>query len=67
LIRLSGLYALTITELAAIAAGCMLAAFVSLFTGSHFHALGAWWLAVLWWFTFSGGLWYFDRPPRAET
>jgi hypothetical protein len=67
LIRLSGLYALTITELAAIAVGCMLAAFVSLCSASRFHALGAWWFAVLWWFTFSGGLWYFDRPPRPET
>ena len=67
LIRLSGWYALTITEVAAIAAGCMLAAFVSLFTASHFHALGAWWFAVLWWFTFSGGLWYFDRPRRSKT
>ena len=66
LIRLSGLYALTMIEFAAIAAGCMLAAFVSLFTASHFHALGAWWFALLWWFTFSGGLWYFDRPPKSE-
>jgi hypothetical protein len=67
LIRLSGLYVLTITEFAAIAAGCVLAAFVSLFTASHFHVLGAGWFAVLWWFTFSGGLWYFDRPPRSES
>jgi hypothetical protein len=67
LIRLSGLYVLTITEIAAIAAGCMLAAFTSLLTASHFHVLGAWWFAVLWWFTFSGGLWYFDRRPRSET
>ena len=61
LIRLSGICALTIGELAAIAAGCVLAAYVSLFTASHFHFLGPWWFAVLWWFAFSGGLWYFDR------
>jgi hypothetical protein len=61
LIRLSGMYALTIRKLAAIATGCMFAALVSLFTASHCHFLGSWWLAVLWWFTFSGGLWYFDR------
>jgi FtsH-binding integral membrane protein len=61
LIRLSGIYALTIGQLAAIAAGCVLAAYVSLFTASHSPFLGPWWLAVLWWFTFSGGLWYFDR------
>jgi hypothetical protein len=61
LIRLSGIYALTIAEVAAIAAGCVFAAYFSLFTASHFHFLGSWWLAVLWWFTFSVGLWYFDR------
>lgn len=61
LIRLSGIYALTMGQLAAIAAGCVLAAYVSLFTASHSPFLGPWWLAVLWWFTFSGGLWYFDR------
>jgi hypothetical protein len=64
LIRLSGLYVLTIAEIAAIAAGCMLAAFTGVLTASHFHALGAWWFAILWWFTFSGGLWYFDRLLR---
>lgn len=68
LIRLSGIYALTMGELAAIAAGCVLAAYLSLFTASHFHFLGPWWFAVLWWFAFSGGLWYFDRRHgRPET
>jgi hypothetical protein len=61
LIRLFGMYALTRGSLAAIAVGCMLAAFVALFTVSHFHFLGPWWFAVLWWYAFSGGLWYFDQ------
>lgn len=68
LIRLSGIYALTMGELAAIAAGCAFAAYFSLFTASHFHFLSSWWLAVPWWFTFSGGLWYFDpRHGSPET
>jgi hypothetical protein len=61
LIRLFGMYALTTGSLAAIAVGCVLAAFAALFTGSHFHFLGPWWVAVLWWHAFSGGLWYFDQ------
>jgi hypothetical protein len=61
LIRLFGMYALTTGSLAAIAVGCVLAAFVAYFTVSHFHFLGPWWLAVLWWYAFSGGLWYFDQ------
>jgi hypothetical protein len=60
LIRLFGISAITLGSLAAIALGCMVAAFVALFTGSQFH-FGPWWLAVLWWLAFSGGLWYFDR------
>jgi hypothetical protein len=62
-IRLLGISALTLGSLAAISLGCMLATFVALFTGSHFHILGPWWLAVLWWYAFSGGLWYVDDLP----
>jgi hypothetical protein len=65
LIRLTGMCALTIREIAAIAVGCMFAAFAGLLTVSHFHFLGSWWLAALWWFTFSGGLWYFDHRHSA--
>jgi hypothetical protein len=62
LIRSLGMFAMTLGSLAAISLGCMLATFVALFTGTHFHFLGPWWLAVLWWYAFSGGLWYFDLP-----
>jgi hypothetical protein len=58
LIRLFGYYALTIGRLALIAAGCMLAALLALYSLQHAHFLGRWWLAVLWWYAFSGGLWF---------
>jgi hypothetical protein len=65
LIRLFGLFELTVGALALIAAGCLLAAFVALFTLAHSHSLGRWWLAVLWWYAFSGGLWFCDRRQNA--
>jgi hypothetical protein len=63
LIRLFGLVELTVSGLGLIAAGCMLAAFVAFFTLAHSHFLGRWWLAVLWWYAFSSGLWFCDRRP----
>jgi len=67
LIHLFGIPVITGGSLAAISLGCMLAAFAALFTGTHFHFLGPWWLAVLWWLAFSGGLWYFDQRHRRST
>jgi hypothetical protein len=67
LIRLFGISLITLGSLAAISLGCVLAAFVALFTGSHFHFLGPWWLATLWWLAFSGGLWYFDQRRSRST
>ena len=61
--RLPGLSAMPLSSLATISLGCMLAACVALLTGSHFHLPGPSWLAILWWHAFSGGLWFFDRPP----
>jgi hypothetical protein len=65
LIRLFGLVELTVGGLALIAVGCMMAAFVALFTLAHSHSLGRWWLAVLWWYAFSSGLWFCDRRQNA--
>jgi hypothetical protein len=56
-IRLRGIVPLNPLSVGKIAIGCALAAVVGLATikaaGSH----GAWWIAVLWWYAFSFGLW----------
>lgn len=61
LIHLSGLYELTWRSFAVLCVNCMLAACAAFSTLARFHSLGQWWLAVLWWYAFSGGLWYFDK------
>jgi hypothetical protein len=61
LIRLCGIFPMTLASLSAISLGCMSATFVALFTAGPLHLPGRWWLAVLWWHAYSGGLWYFDR------
>jgi hypothetical protein len=63
LIRQLKMHPLPASALALISLGCVAAAYVGFFTLAHGHALGRWWLAVLWWYAFSAGLWYFDRRP----
>jgi hypothetical protein len=58
--RLLGIQALTFKATAMISVGCLLATIAAAFTAARIHMLGIWWLAVMWWFAFSGGLWYFD-------
>jgi hypothetical protein len=65
LIRLFGAYKLTAASLAAISVACMLASLLALGTLSYIRFLGLWWLAVPWWYAFSGGLWYFDQHAGA--
>lgn len=67
LIRLFGLRVLSLRELATISVGCALSVYLGLLTLSfgHPHFLGPWWLAVLWWYGFSGGLWYFNARRRS--
>ncbi|HME39743.1 MAG TPA: hypothetical protein VKG63_12390 [Steroidobacteraceae bacterium] len=65
LIRLFGIYELTVKELTVIAGGCLLAAYAARLTAAHSPYLGRSWFAVLWWFAFSGGLWYCDQRRRA--
>jgi hypothetical protein len=66
LIRQFKFYDLSASALAMLAGGCLAAAYVALFTLAHIHALGRWWLAVLWWYAFSAGLWYCDRRRHSE-
>jgi hypothetical protein len=65
LIHLSGIYELTSRSLAVLCVSCMLATCAAFFTLTRFHFLGRWWLAVMWWCAFSGGLWYFDKRNRS--
>jgi hypothetical protein len=44
---------------------CLLATSLAFFVRAHFQALGGWWLTAVWWFAFSGGLWFFDTHPDA--
>jgi hypothetical protein len=61
-IRLWRIHPLTLRALAVIGLGCVLASYAAFLTLAHIHSLGRWWLPVCWWFAFSGGLWYRDRP-----
>ena len=65
LIRRIGIFELTSRELALISLGCALAADLAYFSLARWPALGRGWLVILWWFAFSGGLWYCDRRRRA--
>jgi hypothetical protein len=61
LIRIFRMYELNAISIAVIAVGCTLATYIAAYTLAHSHSLGRWWLAVLWWYAFSGGLWHYDR------
>jgi hypothetical protein len=64
-IRIFRLHRLTAVTLAMISLGCVSASCVALFILTLFPFLGPWWLAVLWWYAFSGGLWLCDRRQEA--
>jgi len=36
------------------------------FAKTHADFLGGWWLAAVWWFAFSGALWFFDTHAKAR-
>jgi hypothetical protein len=67
LIRLYGIFPITLVSLSAISLGCVLATFLALFSAGPLHFPAPWWLTVLWWHAYSGGLWYVDqRHGRAQ-
>ena len=66
LIRLFGIHGLSSREIAVVSIACMFATHLAIFTLKHTHFLGPWWLAVLWWYAFSGSLWYFDRVQETQ-
>jgi len=61
LIRICWMPRLRAVALTAISLGCMLATLLAFFTLNHVALFGRWWLAVAWWFAFSGGLWSCER------
>jgi hypothetical protein len=61
LVRIFRMFELNAVSIAVIAVGCTLATYIAAYTLAHSHFLGRWWLAVLWWYAFSAGLWYYDR------
>jgi len=60
LIRLFWMRNISTRLILAIAIVCMLATSLAFFARSYVDFLGGWWLAAVWWFAFSAGLWYFD-------
>ncbi len=64
LIRAFWIPLLTLTQLAAIALGCLAATFLAYFTLGHSVLSGPSWLAVWWWYALSAGLWCCDGRRR---
>lgn len=60
LIRMFWLRTLSSRLILAMAVLCLLATSLAFFARAYWEFLGAWWLAAVWWFAFSAGLWYFD-------
>jgi hypothetical protein len=44
---------------------CMLATSLAFFARTYSDYFGGWWLAAVWWFALSGGLWFFDTHSDA--
>lgn len=40
---------------------CVAATFAGFLAGRHYRVLSSLWVAIPWWFAFSGSLWYYER------
>jgi hypothetical protein len=60
LIRLFWMRKFSSRFILSMAIACLLATSLAFFARTYFDFLGGWWLAAVWWFAFSGGLWYVD-------
>jgi hypothetical protein len=67
LIRLFWMPKIPSRAILAIAFASVLAVLIGFFARSHFSFLGDWWLAAVWWSSFSGGLWYLDTQRSVIT
>jgi hypothetical protein len=63
---LLGIHRVTPASVAAICGACLLATYLAAWMIGKVHGLGSWWLAVLWWFAFSGGLWLSSTRRRTR-
>ncbi|GEM_PF-1619155 len=63
LVRLFWLRRLSSRLILSMAASCVLATLLAFLARTHAVWLGSWWLAAVWWFAFSGSLYFFDTHP----
>jgi hypothetical protein len=65
LIRIVWIRKFSSRRILAMALLCLLATSLGFFARAYSEVFGGWWLTAVWWFAFSGGLWFFDTHPDA--
>ncbi|HEX3912333.1 MAG TPA: hypothetical protein VHW71_02395 [Steroidobacteraceae bacterium] len=65
LVRIFWVRSLGSRQVLAMAIGCMIASSLAFLSRSYLSFLGGWWLAAVWWFAFSGALWFCDTHSGA--
>jgi hypothetical protein len=59
--------AFPLSSLALTSLACMFATLAAFIAGRDYAGFGGLWLALAWWFAFSGGLWYQDHRRKAAS